>query len=75
MAKRKRKSFKFNDTVKTTSGQPIIGCIWEVNKEAGTVDITSFKTGQLWEVPMEIVQKISNRKSDSDYSRLYHKLG
>ena len=75
MAKRKRKSFKFNDTVKTTSGQPLVGAIWEIDQFTETAEVISFRTGKKWVIPFKILKKISAKQSDSDYSRLYHKLG
>jgi hypothetical protein len=71
----KKKSFKFNDTVKTTSGQPIVGAILQTHPANQSADVTSFRTGKLWEVPYEILKKISNKEADRDVSRLYHKLG
>jgi hypothetical protein len=70
-----KKTFKFNDTVKTTKGQPLIGAILQTHPADKSADVTSFKTGVIWNVPYEILQKISNRKADSEFSRLRHKLG
>ena len=73
--KRKPKKFKFNDTVKTTSGTPVVGCVMQVHLANKSIDVVSFKTGEMWDIPFSCAKKISNKEADSTYSRLYHKLG
>ena len=73
--KRKPKKFKFIDTVKTTSGTPVVGCVMQVHLAAKQIDIVSFKTGVMWEIPYSCAKKISNKEADSMYLRLFHKLG
>ena len=64
MKTRKVKSFKFNDTVKTTTGLPVIGAIWEVDKFAKTAIVTSFKTGKDHVLAFSVLKKITSKQSE-----------